>query len=236
MSKEVEKLKSVWDSNSLEALNSVPDKAFVSNSDDPIYFWLREIKNKDKKLKFLDEGCGIGQYVTGARLLGFKTEGIDISPISVKIGKERGEKIVLGDMRNLPFKDSEFDVVIAGGSMEHFPETLRGLMEANRVLKNNGYFLLNVPYKFTIYVVLKKIQQVLGLWKSGYEKSFSKREFENLLRKAGFRVLDVKKSRISGGRRFPLLVKLIGILDEPFYRLGFGGHHIWFKCKKYESC
>jgi len=230
------RLRKTWDLHAEEELTSasVPNLREVTESKDFIYSWLRQIKKKPgaKKLKLLDEGCGIGQYVTGARLLGFQAEGLDISPISVKIGRERGEKIIVGDMRKMPYKNESFDIVIAGGSMEHFPETDLGLREANRVLKKGGEFLINVPYRYTIYVITKILQQTLGLWTSGYEKSFSKSDFINKLQKNGFKILEVRKTRIGGGTRFPVLVKILKAIDGPFYKLGFGGHHIWFKCIK----
>lgn len=228
-----EKLAETWDKHAQysEILQSVPTKKEVLESDDFIFQWLNKIKDK-KKMKLLDAGCGIGQYVTGARLIGFKPKGLDISPESVKIGKERGEDIICGDIRKMPFKDNEFDVVIAGGSMEHFPETLKGLKEANRVLKLNGPFLLNVPYKYTLYIIGKKIQQIMGIWESGYEKSFSEREFRKKLNEAGFRVLEVKKTRIGDGSKFPKLVRVLQMVDGVMLKLGFGGHHIWLRCIK----
>lgn len=224
-------LENVWKQHAQDSNYISPRKEDLLKSKDFIYRWLNEIKNKNK-MKLLDAGCGIGQYVTGTRILGFKSEGIDISLEAAEIGRKRGEKITVGDMRHLPFKDREFDVVLAGGSVEHFPETEIALLEINRVIKEKGLFLLNVPYRYTIYILVKKVQQALGLWKLGYEKSFSVREFKKKLEKSGFEVLEIKKSEIGGGRRFPLLAKIINVIDYVCQKIGFGGHHIWVKCIK----
>lgn len=231
MTKKEKALVNTWDEHAKKVSYVMPAREDLLKSKDFIYRWLLDLNNNKKK-RLLDAGCGIGQYVSGTRILGFKSEGVDISPEAVHIGRLRGEKITLGDLRQLPYSNEEFDIVIAGGSMEHFPETEKALREANRVLKKGGDFLLNVPYRYTLYVIGKKIQQILGIWESGYEKSFSIGKMKRLLEQAGFKVLEVKKTQILQGKRFPKLSKLLAEIDEVCIRLGFGGHHIWFKCVK----
>ena len=227
------KLKDVWDNNSKRVIATYvkPTKKQIEKSRDFIYGWAMQINRKNSK-RLLDVGCGIGQYVTGLRLLGFKAEGLDISPLSVKIGRKRGERITLGDVRNMPFTDEEFDLVIAGGSIEHFHETEKAIKEINRVLKINGVFLFNVPYKYTIYVLTKVIQQLFGVWQSGYEKSFSLSRLKILLKDSGFEIAEVKKTGIAQGARYPRLSNLLGKIDKVCLSLGFGGHHIWIKAVK----
>lgn len=208
----------------------IPRKEDILKNPDYSIQWAAQIIDKKSK-RLLDDGCGIGQITTAMRILGFKAEGIDISPESVKIGRERGEKITLGDMRNLPFKDNSFDIVIAGGSMEHFPETERGIKEACRVLKTGGFLFGNVPHRYTLFVITKKIQQILGVWKVGYEKSFSISYFKRLLEKDGFKVLEIKRQRIIIGKH-KILSRILRLLDEPLYLLGLGGAHFYFKCIK----
>lgn len=232
LKKEDKKLADVWAEHGERAFNSytAPDRKKISQSPDNIHQWLLEVKNPKNK-KLLDVGCGIGQYVTDARILGFNAEGIDISPKAVEIGMQRGEKIKLGDMRKMPYKNETFDVVIAGGSMEHFPETSKGISESSRVLKKEGILLGNVPNRYTIFVLTKHIQQLLGIWKCGYEKSFTTEYFKSLLEKNGFRVLEMKRAKMVAGKH-KILGNIIKALDYPLWLLGFGGPHFYFKCIK----
>ena len=64
--------------------------------------------------KVLDAGCGYGGLLEITPVVAFKYYGIDISPdfISHAQKKWRGHKFKVGDLRNLPFKDKEFDVAI----------------------------------------------------------------------------------------------------------------------------
>lgn len=227
-------LKRTWDSHAESMSNKykIPSKSELLNSKDFFYQWLSKLKTKGK---LLDAGCGIGQYVTGSKILGFKSQGIDISPESVKIARKRGEKITLGDMRDLKFKDSSFNIVLAGGSIEHFPETDKALKEINRVLKNKGVFLMNVPYKYSLFILNKKLQQLFGLWKMGYEKSFSISEIKNKLEDNGFKILEIKKSEIGQGKRFPRLSQILNTLDKLSWNIRLGGHHIWFRCIKIDK-
>ena len=50
------------------------------------------------------------------------------------------------DATKLPFSDETFDVVIANHILEHIPEDIKALKEFNRVLKKDGFAILQVPY------------------------------------------------------------------------------------------
>jgi SAM-dependent methyltransferase len=60
--------------------------------------------------------------------------------------KSTDESIVPGvNAENLPFNDSEFDLVIAKDSLHHFKDPLKGLGEIQRVLKSGGKFIVSEP-------------------------------------------------------------------------------------------
>jgi SAM-dependent methyltransferase len=223
----------VWDDYASSIEWKPPSKREILSSNDLLIKFLLnspEFKSR-KKLKLLDAGSGIGQYVYYTKKLGFDSVGIDFSKKSVKIAKKLKNRVIFGDLRKLPFNDEEFDIVLAGGSLEHFPETEMAISEVNRVLKRKGLFIGNVPHRNGIYTLSKKIQQILGIWKSGYEKSFSFSKFRNILRRNGFGNIYIENGRISLGRhRF--LSGAIRLVDEPFFLIGLGGAHFYFKCRK----
>ena len=140
-------------------------------------------------------------------------------------------KFKKGDIRKMPFKNSAFNVIISGGIIEHVPESEITIKELSRTLKKGGYLLIHVPHKISIFTITKKIQQFLGLWKCGYEKSFTKKELRILLEKNNFKILEFSLSPFIAGKH-KIIGGILEILDKPLYFFGLGGHHMSFLCKK----
>lgn len=68
--------------------------------------------------KILDAGCGYGAIYDCFHyhdvLMTLDYTGVDIAPNLIRIGKEKNPaaNLIVGDLKNLPFKESEFDFVI----------------------------------------------------------------------------------------------------------------------------
>lgn len=95
----------------------------------------------------LDVACGTGAWLLAARLAGMKVAGIDISTKAVEAA--RGT-VPDGDLRcgvaeKLPWEDKTFDVVTCLGSLEHFVDKSRALLEMVRVAKSDAQILILVP-------------------------------------------------------------------------------------------
>jgi SAM-dependent methyltransferase len=54
------------------------------------------------------------------------------------------------DIQHMPFTDQEFDVVICNHVLEHVPDDRKALREIFRVLKINGYALMQVPTNYSM--------------------------------------------------------------------------------------
>ncbi len=228
----MDNLDKVWGNHAKKAKQkfNFPTRQRIEKSNDPLAQFLVKLA-KNKTGKFLDAGCGIGQYVAAAKVLGFDAKGIDISQKAVNIARKNNLDVIKGDLRNLPFKDNYFDVVVAGGSVEHFPETELAIKEISRVLKKSGIFIGNVPHKYSVFTVSKLIQQLLGVWKIGYEKSFSIKKFKKILKKYNFKIFKLHRTKIAVGKH-KILSSLLRLADEPLFLLGLGGAHFHFYCKK----
>ena len=90
--------------------------------------------------KLLDVGCGSGLFSSLARAKGADVTGIDASAALLELAKERNPAIsfLTGEMEDLPFADSAFDVVCGFNSIQYAESVKHALIEAKRVLKEKG--------------------------------------------------------------------------------------------------
>ncbi|WP_222598351.1 class I SAM-dependent methyltransferase [Lentzea tibetensis] len=104
--------------------------------------------------RVLDCACGIGTQAIGLALRGHEVVGTDLSPVAAarasQEASQRGVRVLTAaaDMRALPFRDGEFDVVLAAdNALPHLltPEdVLAALREMRRVLRPGGRLVLTV--------------------------------------------------------------------------------------------
>ncbi|MBW2986894.1 class I SAM-dependent methyltransferase [Candidatus Woesearchaeota archaeon] len=116
-----------------------------------------EIKvNKDTKL--LDVGCGTG---LSAKIFNCDITGIDPAE---KLLEQAPFKILKAKAESLPFKDNEFDVVIAVTSIHNFDDIEKGLKEIKRVGKDK--FALTVLKKAkNADQIIEKIKEIFTIKK-----------------------------------------------------------------------
>ncbi|GLZ29787.1 hypothetical protein Lesp02_19770 [Lentzea sp. NBRC 105346] len=104
--------------------------------------------------RVLDCACGIGTQSIGLASRGYDVVGSDLSPAAAaratREASARGVRVpaFAADMRALPFRDGEFDVVLAAdNALPHLlnPEdVLKALGEMRRVLRRGGRLVLSV--------------------------------------------------------------------------------------------
>ena len=116
-----------------------------------------EIKvNKDAKL--LDVGCGTG---LSAKIFNCDITGIDPAE---KLLEQAPFKKIKAKAESLPFKDNEFDVVIAVTSIHNFDDIEKGLKEIKRVGKDR--FALTVLKKAqNADQIIEKIKELFTIIK-----------------------------------------------------------------------
>jgi SAM-dependent methyltransferase len=107
--------------------------------------------------RVLEVGCGrgIALPVLAERLRPAELVGIDIDPILVSIARHRVQHaglnatVLEGDLRDLPFEDASFDLVIDFGTCYHVGGGRAGaraaLREISRVLRPGGRFIHETP-------------------------------------------------------------------------------------------
>ena len=138
----------------------------------------------------LDLGCGSGRDVLYFLDFKLKPVGIDASEKLVEEAKTRvpDGKFEVMDMRNLSFKEGNFDGVWAQDAISYFSkeETQKTIKDIAGILKNEGIFFISVRKGknevLISYEKLGKSQVMVSL----YEKE----ELESLLKKSGFEIMN----------------------------------------------
>lgn len=110
------------------------------------YWWAARIA-ADKDV--LDAGCGTGYgTVILADAGAAAVTGIDLSADAVAVASERlGDRgsAVQGDLRELPFEDDSFDLIVCFETIEHVAEGPKVIGEFRRVLRPGGVLLISSP-------------------------------------------------------------------------------------------
>ena len=114
---------------------------------DLLEIMIREIskRNSKKRLKILSIGVGMGDDLHILKKYGdnyitdIDKKALDLIPPNLYKEKR------IADACNLPFKDNQFDVVVAFDVFEHINDDKMAAKEANRVLKERGVLIFNVP-------------------------------------------------------------------------------------------
>ena len=103
------------------------------------------------KRKMLDLGCGIGRHVFYGLENQIDSYGIDLSEEAINTAKNiAGElkvsnidkRFIVGDIRQMPWADKEFNLVISHGVLDSMPFSIarEGLFELHRITCNETYF------------------------------------------------------------------------------------------------
>ena len=155
-----------------------------------------EIVNRtciDRKSKVLEIGTSTGfTAIELSKLVKCKITSIDINEISLKEAEERAKQkgldnitFLKADVNELPFDDSEFDLIIVGNVLSLMSNKEKAFKECRRVCKKTGFivavpmFYLKTPSEELIKNVSDAIQvNITPLYKQDWEGFFDLPDLE----------------------------------------------------------
>lgn len=144
--------------------------------------------------RVLEVGAGSGRDSIELARRGALVTVIDYVPSSLSVVAANAESagvsldLVCGDATNMPFLEGTFDIVFHQGLMEHFRDPNPLLQDNRRVLKPGGHVVIDVPQRWHIYTVGKKVLIAMDKWFAGWETEYSIRELSRIVEGQGFEV------------------------------------------------
>jgi SAM-dependent methyltransferase len=93
----------------------------------------------------LDIGCGTGDRLEVFKEKGFQVFGIETSASAQHARKRLGPTITQGTLENTDFPDSFFDLLSLYNVLEHVHNPDYILAQVRRILKPNGFLIIEVP-------------------------------------------------------------------------------------------
>jgi ubiquinone/menaquinone biosynthesis C-methylase UbiE len=144
----------------------------------------------------LEVGGGTGGNASWLAERGATVYLLDYSRNALQISRRASEihGVELGLVRAngffLPFPDGYFDLVYHVGVLHLFRKPAGFIQEQHRVLKQNGYLVVDVPQRFSPYTLWKRLLIRLKRWPYGaWETQYSFNQLEQLFRDSGFEPL-----------------------------------------------
>lgn len=161
--------------------------------------------------RIMDLATGTGSVAGAAALAGAWVVGVDISPgILVTARRLWGNHVtfVVADAVALPFANQNFDVVICGLGLSHFPNVLTVCREVRRVLRPRGRFVgsswgaesRNPSFSAAMNVLEKYVRNTTDAFSGAVdEKTWASPERScEVLERAGFESVRVTTLPLSG--------------------------------------
>jgi ubiquinone/menaquinone biosynthesis C-methylase UbiE len=127
--------------------------------------------------KILDVGTGTGSNLRMLRDEGYQNVvGIDLNILAISYCLTKGfTSVLMGNATNLPFVDSQFDMVLATDTIEHIDDDRKALHEIYRVLAPGGYAMVAVP----AFPSLWGLQDIVAYHKRRYRMSDLRAKIES---------------------------------------------------------
>ena len=137
--------------------------------------------------KVLDVGCGTGDRLDVFRTQGFATYGVETSDSANYAKQHLNLNVSKGDLFSASFPDRFFDIVALYNVLEHTHNPKRACDEIHRILKDDGFLVIQVPNKNSLqYRIFKKRWAAFDIPRDLYY--FEPERLRTLLGQVGFAV------------------------------------------------
>jgi SAM-dependent methyltransferase len=170
------------------------------NADLCLRWWPAMLPSRVLKTDLFDEASGVGLWPTLVRRAG-TVFGIDRAAATARLALAQyaGARMMVADVRRLPFRDGSFDLIVSNSTLDHFDrqwEIVASLRELARVTKPGGRLILTLDNPVNPVVALRNALPFSWLNRLGLVPYFvgattGPVSGRRLLADAGFRALEI---------------------------------------------
>ena len=132
----------------------IPNRYDLTAAAQDAHFWFRGFRRflapvldraagGRRDLAILDCGCGTGANLALLSAYG-RLAALDLSPAALAYARQRGGRLVCGDVTRLPFDDHAFDLVTSFDVFQSLPDDGTALADIVRVLRPGGRAVVTV--------------------------------------------------------------------------------------------
>lgn len=133
----------------------------------------------------LDLGCSKGSYLAQC---GEGSIGVDVSRPNLEFCRQKGLQVISADLnRELPFPSGTVSAILCSHLLEHVDAPIHLLRECQRVLTDDGLFVLGLPVESSLVNWIRGENYFRD--HPGHLYSFSLQNIKVLIAKTGFRTL-----------------------------------------------
>jgi ubiquinone/menaquinone biosynthesis C-methylase UbiE len=147
----------------------------------------------------LEVGTGTGDIAIHIARRAKKVVGLDIAPEMIEIANYKKNKLKVenivfkdGDAYNLPFTDGVFDKVVFCNSLQTMKEPIRAVVDAKRVLKDNGE-IISITYCYGdtgLFEQIKLLKWVILYGVPVYWTNFTRVGLSGIFKNVGLKIVE----------------------------------------------
>lgn len=168
-------------------------KPFLYEKIDNLLRTKRLVRMNTRHRIILDIGCGKGMLLSSLQRKGWEVWGTELSDESAQYAKTGiGINVLKQNIQNCEFTANYFDIITMFHSLEHIKDPKDTLRAINKILKEDGVLLIEVPKFDSIYARIFK-DKWFHLDVPRHLYHFEEKTIKSLLKATGFSITKMRK-------------------------------------------
>jgi 2-polyprenyl-3-methyl-5-hydroxy-6-metoxy-1,4-benzoquinol methylase len=141
-----------------------------------------------QKGHLLEIGCAMGTLLNEIRKRGWNVTGIEPEEWTCELARKNyGLRVINSTFQEAGIEDSYFDAVLMLHVIEHLPNPAKGLLQIARMIRPDGYLVVETPRYDTLWFKLLRGRERSVI--PGHLYYFTRQTIQALARKSGFEVV-----------------------------------------------
>ena len=156
---------------------------------------LKFLKKKPKKVKWLDLGCGNGEFLLSAKRKGIKVYGFDLNQRDIRYAKKKGINAYQCDFENFynlaTSSGQRFDIASATGYFDMVDNPVDEIKKLNKLLNRGALLMIDLPdFDSVTHEMIKSYpEKSIRHLNACQRSSFTYKSLSYLLKKNGFKII-----------------------------------------------